>query len=144
MAEQDNIHNAKRAVAAINAHDLDAYVQHFDESYIGETETMPGPLNGQEGARQLFQTLLTAFPDIRLDVEQFIVSGENVVMRGLLTGTHQGSFAGMDATGKRVSWRSCIVTEMKNGKVVRTRTYADNVSLLRQLGVLPVPKATTA
>lgn len=39
----------------------------------------------------------------------------------VLTGTQQGSFAGAAPTNKQVSWGSCTVVEIKNGKAVRTR-----------------------
>ena len=59
----------------------------------------------------------------------------------MLTGTHKSTFAGVPATNKKVHWHSCNVIEVKNGKAISHRIYADNVSLMRQLGVLPVPKA---
>jgi predicted ester cyclase len=58
-----------------------------------------------------------------------------------LTGTHKGTFAGVPATNKKAHWQSCNVIEVKSGKAISSRVYADNVSLMRQLGVLPVPKA---
>jgi hypothetical protein len=33
------------------------------------------------------------------------------------------------------------VVEIKTGKAISTRLYADNITLMRPLGVLPVPKA---
>lgn len=143
MAEKDNLQHAKEAIAAINAHDIDSYLKHVDKSFVGESETM-GVIHGHEGARQMFTTMFQAFPDLHYEVEEFIISGDQVVVRSELTGTHKGNFAGVPPTNKKVSWRGCTIVELKNGKAIRTRTYADNVSLLRQLGVLPMPKATTA
>jgi steroid delta-isomerase-like uncharacterized protein len=143
MSEQDNLQLAKQALAAINAHDIDSYLKHIDESYVGESETM-GTIHGRDGARQLWTTLLQAFPDLNYEVEQMIASADHVVIRSVLSGTQQGSFAGAAPTNRKVSWGSCTVVEIRNGKVVRTRTYADNVSLLRQIGVLPAQKTATA
>jgi steroid delta-isomerase-like uncharacterized protein len=143
MTEKDHVKLAKAALAAINAHDIDGYLKNIDDSFVGESETL-GTIHGRDGARQMLTTMFQAFPDLHIEVEQIIVSGDHVVSRALLTGTHKGSFAGVPATNKKVSWRSCNVVEVKNGKAVRSRIYADNVSLMRQLGVLPVPKATTA
>jgi hypothetical protein len=47
-------------------------------------------------------------------------------------------------TNKSVSWRGCNVVELRNGKAIRGRLYADNASLLQQLGVLSLPKAKAA
>jgi steroid delta-isomerase-like uncharacterized protein len=143
MAEQDNLQISKQAIAAINAHDIDAYLKTVDESYVGESE-MVGVVQGREGARQMMTTMFEAFPDFHVEVEQILASGDHVVTRALLTGTHKGNLAGIAPTNKKVSWNGCNIVELRNGKVIRSRIYADNVSVFRQLGVLPAPKATTA
>jgi len=144
MTEKDNLQLAHKAIAAINAHDIDSYLQQIDDSYIGESETLPGPVHGREGARKMLQTLFQGFPDLRYEVEQILASGDHIIVRSLLTGTHKGEFAGVAPTNKKASWRACTVVELRNGKAIRSRVYADNVSLLRQLGVIATPKTTTA
>lgn len=143
MTEQDNVRLAREAVAAINAHDIDAYLKNIDNSFVQESETV-GTVHGRDGARHMMTTMLQAFPDLHIEIEQIITSGDFVVGRALLSGTHQGAFAGIPATHKKASWHSCNVMEVKNGKVVRSRIYTDNVSLMRQLGVLPAQKTTAA
>jgi steroid delta-isomerase-like uncharacterized protein len=143
MSEKDNLQLAKEALAAVNAHDIDSYVNLIDDSYVGESETI-GTIHGRDGARQLWKTLFQAFPDLQYEVEQMIASGDHVVIRSTMTGTHQGSFAGIAPTNKKVSWGSCVIAEIRDGKAIRTRTYADNVSLFRQMGVLPMPRTATA
>ncbi len=143
MTEQDHVKLAKEAIAAINAHDIYSYLKHVDNSFVGESETL-GTIHGHDGVRHMLTTMFEAFPDLHIEVEQLITSGDHVISRALLSGTHKGAFAGVPATNKKVSWHSCNVVEVKKGKAIRSRVYADNVSLLRQLGVLPMPKATTA
>lgn len=143
MTEKDHVQLANQAMAALNAHDIDGYLKLVDESYVGESETL-GTVHGHAGVRQMMTTMFQAFPDLNIKAEEIIASGVHVISRSTLSGTHKGTFAGVPATNKKVSWHACNVVEVKNGKAVRSRVYADNVSLLRQLGVLPVPKATTA
>lgn len=140
MNEQDHVKLAKAALAAINTHDIDSYLKNLDDSFVGESEAL-GKVHGRDGARQMVTTLLQAFPDLHIGVEQILASGNHVVTTAMLTGTHKGTFAGVPATNKKVHWHSCNVIEIKNGKAISSRIYADNVSLMRQLGVLPVPKA---
>jgi predicted ester cyclase len=59
-------------------------------------------------------------------------------------GTHKGTFAGIAPTNKTVSWGVCSVSEIRNGKVIRGRAYADNASLFQQIGALSIPRATAA
>jgi len=143
MTEKENLQLAHKALAAINAHDIDGYLKLIDDAYVGESE-ITGIVRGREGARQSLTAMFQAFPDLHIEVEEIIASGDHIVSRSHVTGTHKGAFGGAPATNKKVDWHSCNVVEVKNGKAVRSRLYADNVSLLRQLGVLPAAQATTA
>ena len=144
MAEKENILFSEQQVAALNARDLDRYLTRIDDSYVGLSETAPGPIRGREGVRQNLEGLLRAFPDLRIEVEQIIASGDSVVTRMRATGTHQGNFAGIAPTGKSIAMQACSVVEVRNGKAIRGRLYADNASLFQQLGVLTLPKAVSA
>jgi predicted ester cyclase len=99
---------------------------------------------GREGVRKSLEMLFAAFPDLRFEIEQILASGDFVVVRYNVTGTHKGNFAGIAATNKPVNFHSCSVVELRNGKAVRIRAYADNATLYQQLGVLSLPKAAAA
>jgi steroid delta-isomerase-like uncharacterized protein len=144
VSEKENLRLAEEAVAALNAHDIDRYVQLLDDSYVGESEMEPEPVRGRAGARQRLERIFGTFPDLRIEPEQTLASGDFVVGRGRLTGTHKGSFAGIAPTNKSVSWSTCNVVEVRNGKVIRSRLYADNASLLQQLGALSLPRPAAA
>ena len=144
MSEKENIQIAEKQIAALNARDLDQYLSRIDASYVGESETLPGPIRGPEGARQAISMLFAAFHDLRIEADQILASGDHVVARLRLSGTHKGNFAGIAPTNKSVSWQGCNVVEMRNGKAIRSRVYADNASLFQQLGILSLPKAQAA
>ena len=143
-SEKQNVQFAEQQIAALNARDIDRYLQGIDDSFVGEAELPPSPIHGREEVRQALGIALTAFSDLRLEVEQILASGDFVVARLRFTGTHTGNFRGIAPTNKTVSWRSCNVVEIRNGKAIRSRVYSDNASLLQQLGVLSLPKATVA
>lgn len=144
MNEQENIEATQRRIALLNAHDIDGYEQEFDESFVAEGELSPSGVRGRAAMRKQVEMLLTAFPDAQFETEQILASGDHVVSRGRMTGTHQGSFAGIAPTGKSVSQGYCAVYRIRDGKIIRARMYADNASLLEQLGVLSMPKAAAA
>ncbi len=144
MAEKENLQLAEQMIAAVNARDLGRYSQRIDDSYTGESEMIPDGVRGPEGARRALNMILTAFPDLRIDVEQMLASGDYVIVRARLTGTQKGTYAGIAPTNKSVSWRACNVVELRNGKAIRGRVYADNLSLLQQIGAISIPKATAA
>jgi hypothetical protein len=88
--------------------------------------------------------LLKAFPDMRVEADQILASGDHVAARLRMTGTHKGNFAGVAPTNKSVSWGSCSVVQIRDGKAIRSRIYADYASVFQQLGVLSLPKTATA
>ena len=141
MAENENIQFAQQQIALLNSRDLDQYLSRIDDSYVGESETAPGPIRGRDGVRKNMEMILKAFPDLRIEIEQIIASGDHVVTRMRATGTHKGTFAGIAPTNKNIVMQGCSVVEMRNGKAIRGRMYADNAALFQQLGVLSLPKA---
>src|SRR6266853_4911490 len=144
MAEKDNIQLAEKQIAALNARDLDQYLGRIDESYVGESETAPGPIRGRDGVRKNLEMIFQAFPDLRIEVEQIIASGDHVVTQLRATGTRKGTFAGIAPTNKNIVMQGCSVVEIRNGKAIRGRMYADNATLFQQLGLLSLPKAKAA
>ena len=67
--------------------------------------------------------------------------GDKVVTRGTFTGTHQGEFNGIPATGKKVKVSYCDIWRVENGKCVENWVQMDMVGLMQQLGVIPAPEA---
>jgi len=144
MSEQENIEISKKQIAALNARKIDEFLSRIDESYVGESESPLSPIRGRDGVRKSLEMLFAAFPDIRIEVEQILASGDFVVARLGVTGTHRGNYLGIAATNKRVNYHACNVVELRNGKAIRSRLYADNATLFQQLGVLSLPKAAAA
>jgi steroid delta-isomerase-like uncharacterized protein len=144
MAEKENIQLAEQQVAALNARDLDGFLSRVDDSYIGHAETAPGPVRGRQGMRQYMETILRAFPDLHVEIEQILASGNTVVVRQRSTGTQKGNFAGIAPTNKSIVMESCNVLEIRDGKVAQSRMYSDTATLFQQLGVLSLPKVATA
>lgn len=101
-----------------------------------EHEKLPEglPPNG-EGIRQLFALLRSAFPDLRITIEDLLEDGDKVVARVTLHGTHQGDFLGIPATGRRVAYEVIDISRVVDGKLVEHWGIPDNMTLLQQLGV---------
>jgi C-1 hydroxylase len=138
MSEQDNLRVARQGFDAWNAHDSDSFVKLIADDFVSESDTLPTPLRGRDGARQSMQMYIKAFPDLRFDIEQMIASGEYVVTRWHATGTHKGELMGIPATGRRGDGiHGCTVAEYRDAKAVREWVYWDVATLLRQIGVMP-------
>jgi predicted ester cyclase len=54
-----------------------------------------------------------------------------------LTGTHQGDFAGIPATGKSVEFSGIDIVRVQDGKVAEHWGSTDTLSLMQQIGAVP-------
>lgn len=95
----------------------------------------PGQGAGPEGFKQFFTELRTAFPDLSIEVEQLVADDDNVAFAYTMSGTHQGDFMGVPATGKKVSARGLQIGRFENGQLVERWGSSDELGLLKQLGV---------
>jgi steroid delta-isomerase-like uncharacterized protein len=76
-----------------------------------------------------------AFPDFRFTPTRTTGSANSVLVEGAFTGTHDGPWRGLPATGRRVDFRMAVVFEFDGEDLVCERVYFDLGTPLRQLGV---------
>jgi len=136
MAEQENLELARESMAAWSAHDPDRLATIVDEKFIVESDTLPGPVRGPRGLANFMKIYVTAFPDLRFEIEQMLAHGDFVVTRWAAIGTHRGDLMGIAPTNRQAITHGCTVSEFKNGKSVHDRLYWDTGHLFRQLGVI--------
>lgn len=96
--------------------------------------TATGRLLNLAGMGRLLTDTASAFPDMKVRVERWIVDGDTVVTEEVMEGTHDGEFAGLSPTGRRVQLRMCHVTRVVDGRIVERIAYHDTAGILRQLG----------
>ena len=64
-----------------------------------------------------------------------VVEGDQAAVHLRITGTQQGAWGPLPATGRRVGFEEMILfTFAPDGRVVRQRGIADNLTALNQLG----------
>lgn len=122
----------ERLIDTINAHDPAAARDLFAADATQITAT--GRVLNLGGMGQLLNDTAGAFPDMKVRVERWIVDGDTVVTEEVMEGTHQGDFAGLSPTGRRVSLPMCHVTRVVDGRIVQRTAYHDTAGILRQLG----------
>jgi predicted ester cyclase len=83
--------------------------------------------------KEVFGRLLRAFPDLRVTVEDVIAEGDKVVARNTVTGTHQGEYMGLQATGKSVTYNEIFIARFAGGRIAETWGVVDVLSQMRQL-----------
>jgi len=100
-----------------------------------------GELN-VEGFKAMHSMFLSAFPDAIASVEDIIAVGDKVATRWKISGTHRGELQGIAPTGKEVTITGIIITRVEGGKVVEEWEAFNQLSLMQQLGAIPLPQNT--
>jgi steroid delta-isomerase-like uncharacterized protein len=122
----------------INAGDIDGFGDRLADGFV-EHEAVPGLEPTKEGVKQLFRMYRASFPDLRMDVEEVLPSGDRVVGRIRATGTHTGeAFMGLPASGRSVDVRLIDITRFDDDGIAREHWGVfDTLSLMQQLGAIP-------
>ena len=95
---------------------------------------------GQEGYKQFFVMLRSAFPDIHFTIEDQIAEGDRVMARWTAHATHKGVFQGIPPTGKQGVVTGMTIYRVANDKVVEGWTNVDELGMMQQLGIIPAPR----
>jgi len=70
-----------------------------------------------------------------------IMAGDSFVLECKASGTNNGAWRGIAATGRRAEWKIAFVTILGNGKIRVWNAFFDRVGVWRQLGLLPQDRA---
>ena len=92
---------------------------------------------GIEGYRLKVAVFINAFPDLKITYSHQIAEGDMIAGRFTLTGTHQGDFGGIAATGKKISVTGHDQLRVLEGKVAEHWVEMDTLGMMQQLGVIP-------
>ena len=94
--------------------------------------------NGIEELKQFVVAVRTAFPDVKITIDRGMIARANrVTAQWTFSGTHQGEFMGVAATGKKVTNTGISILTFAKGKIVADTAMWDPLNLWRQLGVDP-------
>lgn len=132
----------------INQHDWTA----SDELVDGPEDfsIRQGLLARLECNRQLAEMYFTAFPDLRVTIDDQVSEGDKIVTRWTARGTHQGELTGgippmlnlvglqrIAPTGKEVTITGVAVDRISNGKITEHFGVHDSLGMMQQIGAFP-------
>lgn len=96
-------------------------------------------LRGVDAVVEDWWAQLEAIPDLEDSVEMLIGEGDTVAVRYSTTGTHEGSFLGIEPTGREVEVTSMAVMRVDDGQIAEIWNHPDRFGLFQQLGVVDAP-----
>lgn len=91
---------------------------------------------GIEGLKGFFQTMRAAFPDLKAEPVEVVGTDTHVAMRYTISGTHQGEFQGVAATGRTFKVSALQLARFENGRCVERWGSTDELGMMKQLGIL--------
>jgi predicted SnoaL-like aldol condensation-catalyzing enzyme len=110
----------------------------LSESYV-ERNPMPGGTADKAGAIAMFEMMRKQTPDMRIEVEDVIASGNKVAVRSTMHGTDtEGFMPGMQATNKPFAMGAIdVFTFDENGMNTEHYGVYDIAGTMQQLGLVP-------
>ena len=118
---------------------LDVIDELIADDFVATVVGAPEQIRGPQGFREFVVMYRTAFPDLRITVDEQFAEGETVVTRWTATGTNEGELMGMAATGKQATTAGININRISGGKLVEGWGLFDQLGLLQQIGTVPVP-----
>jgi len=89
--------------------------------------------DGAEAVQQYYAQSRTVFPDQRNEVRALHDAGDTIVVEFDLLGTHLGSLAGEEPTGRSFRCPMVAIFEFEGERIVCERVYFDAETIYRQL-----------
>jgi steroid delta-isomerase-like uncharacterized protein len=105
---------------------------YLDHAYSG---------GGLGGLKAALRELGTAVPDHSQVIEDLVASGDRVMARIRLSGTHGGPFRGRAPSGKAIDVRVARWFRVADGRIAEHWALLDTFTLLRQMDVPAAPAA---
>jgi steroid delta-isomerase-like uncharacterized protein len=131
----------RSAYDRINEGDIEGFAALLADDFVEHEET-PGFPPTKEGVLEFFRMYRAAFPDLRMDAEDVLASGDKTVARVRATCTHRGELMGIPPTGKRVDVELIDIMQFDDaGSVSEHWGVIDTMSMMQQLGVVPAGQA---
>jgi steroid delta-isomerase-like uncharacterized protein len=138
MSVIDNKEILKKAAQAFNNIDDRSAWYNFHAESVQAHGLGPAGLD-KAGMKSFYTALWGGFPDLRINIDELVGEGDKVVWRITASGTHNGSFQGVPATGKSVQFGAHYTFRFENGKIVERWSTIDRLSVLAQIGAVSLP-----
>jgi hypothetical protein len=132
----EDVERLRAAYQAFNERGVEAVLERLGPGFqVRDRESSPDreTRHGKEGIRQLFDSYMEAFDALRLEPEEFIDAGDQIVVS--LRQRVRGKGSGAEVVG-----RIAHVWTMRKGAALRLRIFGDKeraLEALRAEGALP-------
>lgn len=111
----------ERLLAAINRHDLDAFVACFAADYRSEQPLHPDrAFQGSDQVRRNWAAVFAGMPDVHWELLDAAVAGERIWIEVRASGTRA-------ADGERVELGGVLIAEVREASIAASRIYFEEI-----------------
>jgi len=123
-------------IQAWNDRDYDRMRELVEESYVLVDPAAPdGAVRGPDATEAYLRELVTAFPDLHIDICDSLGGEEMAMVELRWSGTHEGPFRGLPPTGRTVELRGMEKHVVADGRLQRTVVHLDGEEFKQELGL---------
>ena len=104
---------------------------HSDATIISAVDGLA--TQGSDKMKTVAKQWLQAFPELKVEFEDFICEGNKVVSQWKGHGVHINTFMGYPATNKTICYNGATIYEIKAEKIVKYSAIINLLPLIKQL-----------
>jgi predicted ester cyclase len=119
-----------------NGQQFDRIPEYFAEDFVRDYS--PSFVErGRQHVRAAVERAHATFEGFREEIKAIVADDEHVVVHFTIKGRHTGQWGPLPGTGRDVAFDEIVIMTVRDCKVVYQVGVVDNVTGLRQVGVLP-------
>jgi steroid delta-isomerase-like uncharacterized protein len=122
----------------INEHNGDHAINYLNPGMQWYGGTV-GTVTGSANVAGLFASVVAAFPDAHITINDIFAQGDQVVVRVVVSGTQEGAILGIPASGRHVQWDGVDVYRLSDGKISNIWAGDDWTAILNDTGTYKAP-----
>lgn len=131
-------------IAAWNDGNLDGLDEYVSANIVRKApNTINSSANNLTELKKVVTDFRTAFPDIKVTIDELHFSDNHSFAKWTFTGTNTGP-GEYPPTGKSVNISGSSIARYEDGKLVEDCVYMDVLEFMLQLGQIELPKSATA
>jgi len=131
-------------IDALNSHSIEGIDAFFHDNY-----TVHEGFNNEDGMERIYTVPLDmlvqsvrngipGLPNKHQTIKMQIAEGDMVFTYCVATATHSGTWFGIPATGKKLTYENLYISRFEDGKIAEHWVFLDAFGMLRQIGELRV------
>ena len=138
MTAVDNITSLRQRREAIvnqhaeaeNRHDVEATIVTFHHPRY---EVNGVSSDGEAAVRELLQGLMHGMSDLHAETVRLRHMDDGVLVEGIITGTHDGVWAGIPPSGNRVNFPVVGIFEFDGDRLLCEKVFFDTATVMTQM-----------